>query len=68
MAKTIEVNELKSKIEDILKDVKDNGAVYIISINSIPIAKLCPLNDQESKFGIGISYDSNSLVNISEDY
>jgi hypothetical protein len=68
MVKTIEINELKSKLDNVLKDVKDNRATYIISINSIPVAKICYLNDHESELGIGISYDSTGLVNISEDY
>jgi len=68
MVKTIEIGELKNKLEEVLKDVLDNGITYIISVNTIPVAKLCPLSDKESAMGVGISYESTGLVNISEDY
>lgn len=68
MVKTVEKSEFIQKIDEILNDVKSNNNTYIITLNTIPFVKICPLEVQESKLGVGISYESAGLVGITEEY
>lgn len=48
MVKTVGVRQLKNEATQIVREVRETGAEYVITVSGEPVAKLVPLAREES--------------------